>query len=80
MTAGGDWGLCQPLFFLSFNHPQSLNNVGEGFRVLAAHIGKLLVLAFAYICLKVGFGIFYGSEGLAGEHTSCGNSGKNGFC
>lgn len=56
-------------FFLSFNHPQNLNNVGEGFRVLAAHIGKLLVLAFAYICLKVGFGIFYRCEGMADEYT-----------
>ena len=36
---------------------------------MAAHIGKLLVLAFAYICLKVGFGIFYRCKGQAGEHT-----------
>ena len=56
-------------FFLSFNQPQSLNNVGKGFRALASHIGKLFVLAFSYICLKVWFGIFDRSEGLAGEHT-----------
>ena len=56
-------------FFLSFDQLQSLNDVGKGFRALASHIGKLLVLAFAYICLKVGFGIFYRCKGLAGEHT-----------
>ena len=69
MTAGGDLGLCQPLFFLFLNHPKILNNVSKGFRTLAAHIGKLFVLAFAYICLKIWFGIFYRCEGLTCEHT-----------
>lgn len=56
-------------FFSSFNHSQSLNNVGKGFRALAAHIGKLFVLAFSYICLKIWSGIFYRCEGLTCEHT-----------
>ena len=56
-------------FFLYFNQPQSLNNVGKGFRALAANIGKLLVLAFSNICLEVWFGIFYRCKGLADEHT-----------
>ena len=46
-------------FFLSFNHSQSLNDVGKGFRALATHIGELFVLAFAYVCLRVKVGIFY---------------------
>ena len=36
---------------------------------MATHIGKLFVLAFSYICLKVWFGVFYRCEVLAREHT-----------
>lgn len=36
-------------FCLSLNNPKSLNNVGEGFRALAANTINHFVLAFAYI-------------------------------